>query len=261
MNDRFTRLERAVMAATAHDLRHLAPDLAGQFEESLPGTRRNTGSGLFSEIIVSSRRPLSEERESGRFGTAHAMVGDLADPIAFQVELRNGRLLALHGDAYGQDTSGIDFARVPFDQVFTVNDQGDSIAFDPAVLMRPSPLLVLQRHGDGLPEDVASPLPPLVNRGPLQRVQDDPPDLLQDLLEPAPKDEVDAESSTSLVIGIWALAAVIGLLAVTLFGLSPIVVLIAGFWLGALLRKPAVKKTLTRAAAALGRYEARPSGL
>ena len=124
------------MAALAHDLRHVAPDLAGQFEESLPGTRRNTGSGLFTEAIVSSRRPLSDERATGRFGTVHAMVGDLPDPIAFQVELRNGRLLALHGDAYGQNTGAIDFTSVPFDQIFTLNDQGDSIPFDPAALMR-----------------------------------------------------------------------------------------------------------------------------
>ena len=59
VSPRFTKLEREIMAAMAHDLRRTAPDLAGQFEESLPGTRRNTKSGLFSEIIVSSRRPLS----------------------------------------------------------------------------------------------------------------------------------------------------------------------------------------------------------
>ena len=132
MSARFTKLEREIMAAVAHDLRHVAPDLSGQFEESLPGTRRNTGSGLFSEVIVSSRRPLSAERATGFFGTVHAMVGDLPDPIAFQVELREGRLLALHGDAYGQDTRAIDFTTVAFDQVFTLNDQGESIAFDPA---------------------------------------------------------------------------------------------------------------------------------
>lgn len=245
------------MAALAWDLRHLAPDLAGQFEESLPGTRRSTGSGLFSEIIVSSRRPPPDERPTGRFGTVHAMVGDLPDPIAFQVELREGRLLALHGDAYGQDTRAIDFATVPFDQVFTINDQGESVEFDPAVLLRPSPLLALQAHGDPRQADLEAPSS-LVNLGPLQRVQDDVPEGLDGLLATLPRPSPDAASTTSVVVGIWALAVALGLLAIVI-GVHPILVVISGFWLARLLRNPKVREGLTRAAAALGRYEARPS--
>lgn len=259
MSARFTKLEREIMAAMAHDLRHVAPDLAGQFEESLPGTRRNTGSGLFSEIIVSSRRPLSDERETGRFGTVHAMVGDLPDPVAFQVELREGRLLALHGDAYGQDTKDIDFERVPFDQVFTLNDQGESVAFEPAALMRPSPLLALHQHDDHEPARLEEPA--LINHGPLQGLEDDRiPTLFP---EPSPADartDPDREAMNSLIIGIWVLAAVIGLLAVLLARVSFIMVVIAAVWLGALLRKPMVKSVLARAARSLGRLEVRPSG-
>lgn len=259
MSDRFTKLEREVMAAMAHDLRHIAPDLAGQFEESLPGTRRNTGSGMFSEVIVSSRRPLSAERATGLFGTVHAMVGDLPDPVAFQVELREGRLLALHGDAYGQDTRDIDFERVPFEQVFTLNDQGESIAFDPAALMRPSPLLALHRHDDH------APVPPdefiLVNRGPLQRLQDDrPPALVLDTPAGGAVPEADPETINSLLIGIWVIAGVVALLVVVFARTSFFLVVIGAVWLGALLRKPMVKAALARAASAVGRYEARPSG-
>lgn len=255
---RFTKLEREIMAAMAHDLRRIAPDLAGQFEESLPGTRRNTGSGLFSEMIVSARRPLSAERATGLIGTVHAMVGDLPDPIAFQVELREGRLLALHGDAYGQDTSEIDFERVPFDQVFTVNDQGESIAFDPAALMRPSPLLALHRHDDHDPDPIEE--FQLVNRGPLERLQDDrPPALVPGLTRDETPAESDREATNSLLIGIWVIAGVVGLLAVLLARVSFFVVLIAAFWLGALLRKPMVKAALARSARSLGRFEVRPS--
>lgn len=255
---RFTRLEREIMAAMAHDLRHVAPDLAGQFEESLPGTRRNTGSGFFSEIIVSSRRPLSVERATGRFGTVHAMVSDLSDPVAFQVELREGRLLALHGDAYGQDTRAIDFETVPFDQVFTLNDQGESIAFEPAALMRPSPLLALQRHDDHELDEPEA--PPLVNRGPLQRLQDDrPPALVKAASHEEPQSDADREATKSLLIGIWVIAAVIAFLAVVFSRTSVFLVLIAGFWLSALLRKPMVKRALLRAARALGGFEVRPS--
>ena len=245
------------MAAMAHDLRRIAPDLAGQFEESLPGTRRNTGSGLFSEIIVSSRRPLSAERATGLFGTVHAMVGDLPDPVAFQVELREGRLLALHGDAYGQDTRAIDFERVPFDQVFTLNDQGESIAFDPAALMGPSPLLALHEHDDHDPPRIE---PRLVNLGPLQRLQDDqPPDLVRDLSSEEVADEADREAINSLLIGIWVVAAVVALLVVVFARASFFLVVIGVFWLGALLRKPMVKAALVRAAKGLGRFEVRPS--
>jgi hypothetical protein len=258
MSDRFTRLEREVMAAMAHDLRHIAPDLAGQFEESLPGTRRNTGSGLFSEIIVNSRRPLSAERATGLFGTVHAMVDELPDPIALQVELREGRLLALHGDAYGQDTRGIDFERVPFDQVFTVNDRGESVAFDPHALMRPSPLLALHEHDDHDPPQAD---PRLVNLGPLQRLQDDrPPDLARDYASEEIADETDREAINSLLIGIWGLAAVVALLVVVFARASFFLVVIGAFWLGALLRKPLVKAALARAAKGMGRFEVRPSG-
>lgn len=258
MSDRFTRLEREVMAALAHDLRHIAPDLAGQFEESLPGTRRNTGSGLFSEIIVSSRRPLSAERATGLFGTVHAMVGDLPDPIAFQAELREGRLLALHGDAYGQDTRAIDFEHVPLDQVFTVNDQGESIAFDPAALIRPGPLPALHQDDDPDPEPALEPR--LVNRGPLERLQDDRPQpLVKDVAPEASQPDADREATKSLLIGIWVAAAVVALLAVVFARVSVVLVLIGAFWLGALLRKPAVKRALAEAARTLGGFEVRPS--
>ena len=141
---RLTRLESAVLDALAWELEAVAPDLAGQVEDSLPGLRRNTGQGLYSELIVARGRPLPGGA-TGRFGTTHAMVGDLPDPIGFQVELRDGRLLALHGQSYGQDTRAIDFATVAFEDVFTVDDQGESVLFDPVALMPESPLRDLQR--------------------------------------------------------------------------------------------------------------------
>lgn len=258
MSARFTKLEREIMAAMAHDLRYVAPDLAGQFEESLPGTRRNTGSGLFSEIIVSARRPLSAERATGVFGTVHAMVGDLPDPVAFQVELRDGRLLALHGDAYGQDTRDIDFERVHFDQVFTLDEQGESVAFDPEALMRPSPLLALHEHDDHDPPQAE---PRLANDGPLQRLQDDrSPALVRDPASEDVADEADREAINSLLVGIWVMAAVVALLVFVFARTSFFLVVIAAFWLGGLLRKPLVKAVLARAANGLGRFEVRPSG-
>ena len=157
---RLTRLESAVLDALAWELEDVAPDLAGQVEESLPGLRRNTGQGLYTELIVARGRPLPGG-VTGRFGTTHAMVGDLPDPIGFQVELREGRLMALHGQSYGQDTRAIDFATIPFEEVFTVDDQGESVLFDPAALMPESPLRELQRTDEPptqpLPDPFAEP--------------------------------------------------------------------------------------------------------
>ncbi len=265
---RFTSLESDVLDALAWDLRDIAPDLAGQFAESLPGSRRNTGSGLFTELIVDRSRPPPLTSPTGRFGTVHAMVGDLEDPIAFQAELRQGRLLSLHGDAYGQDTRAIDFARAPFDQVFTVNDRGESVAWDPAALMRPSPLLDLHQHADSLPP--VTPDPALVNHGALQQVQAPAPQDLMGVLfgvsslgsvvpaadaDDSPPDEADQRS---LLIGVWVAIAVGAVLITLLFRLSWVFAVFIAIALGRLVQKPKVLSALGRATRRAGQYEYRP---
>lgn len=264
---RFTPLESDILDALAWDLRDIAPDLAGQFAESLPGSRRNTGSGLFTELIVDRSRPPPLTTPTGRFGTVHAMVGDLSDPIAFQVELREGRLLSLHGDAYGQDTRAIDFAGVPYDQIFTLNDQGDSIAFDPDALMQPSPLLDLHRHTDQeRPRPVAD--PPVFDFGTVQRPQDPVPrDLLEAIFgvhatsaespsaaEP-PSDKADL---TSLQIGLWVAVAIVALIVITLLRLPIVFAAVLAFAVGKTLNRPPVLSALARMTRQLGQYEYRP---
>lgn len=144
MRSALTPLERAVLDALAWELRDVAPDLAGQVEDSLPGLRRNTGAGLLTELIVDRRRPSSGAEATGLFGTTHAVIDGLSDPVAFQVELRQGRLIALHGFSYDQDTRAVDFATVPFEDVFLIDEAGESILFDPARTLPDSPLLDLQ---------------------------------------------------------------------------------------------------------------------
>lgn len=200
------------MAALAQDLRAEIPDLAGQFEESRPSQRRNSGFGLFTEMIVDRSRPAPSTGPTGDLGTVHAMVGDLPDPIAFKARVRHGVLLGLLGDSYGQDTRAIDFSAVPFDQVFTVNDSGASIPFEPARHMPPSPLRDLQQHNDHRPAP-GTPEPALLkNIGALQRVQD--------VGQPAPHlrtsdpDTPVAPDQTTLLIGLWALIGVIAVIGV-----------------------------------------------
>lgn len=264
---RFTPLESDILDALAWDLRDIAPDLAGQFAESLPGSRRNTGSGLFTELIVDRYRPSPPTTPTGRFGTVHAMVGDLPDPVAFQIELREGRLLALHGDAYGQDTRAIDFARVPFDQVFTLDDQGESIAFDPAALMPPSPLLDLHQHTDDEPPPPAR--PPLISIGPMTRVDDQQAarqliSAISGALSP-PVEPVAAEASQGgkkelapVPISTW-LAIIAGVVVVTvLFELNWFFSVFLVVVIGRLVRMPGVLPALARAARRLGQHESRP---
>jgi hypothetical protein len=166
----FTSLEQAVMQALGWDLRDVAPDLAGQFEESLPGVRRNTGVGLYTEMIVDPHRPPPKNTPPASFGTVHAMVAGLPGSMAFKVRLREGVLLGLEGDAFDMDTTDVDFRTTPFDRVFTVDKEGRSVAFDPAVLFKPTPLLDLHTWND--PDRATVIEPRLVNVGALQRVQD-----------------------------------------------------------------------------------------
>ena len=127
-----TPLESAVMDAMVWQMGDSVPDLAAQAASSSPGLRRNTGAGLYSRMIVDANRATRNPDATGLFGTVHVMVGDLPDPIGFQIELRQGRLTALHGQSYGQDTRAIDFSDTPFGEVFIVDDHGRSILYRPA---------------------------------------------------------------------------------------------------------------------------------
>lgn len=129
---RLTPLESAVMDAMVWQMGDSVPDLSVQAAASSPGVRRNTGAGLYSQFVVDANRQAANPDATGLFGTVHVMVADLPDPIGFQIELRQGRLMALHGQSYGQDTRAIDFATTPFGEVFTVDARGQSIIYRPA---------------------------------------------------------------------------------------------------------------------------------
>jgi len=127
-----TPLESAVMDAMIWQMGDSVPDLRAQVAASSPGLRRNTGAGLYSQIVVDADRAIANPDATGLFGTVHAMVAGLPDPVGFQIELRQGRLTALHGQSYGQDTRAIDFSTTAFEDVFTVDEAGRSILFRPA---------------------------------------------------------------------------------------------------------------------------------
>lgn len=240
----FTPLEQAVIQALCWDLRNVAPDLAGQFEESLPGARRNTGAGLYTEMIVDPHRPPPKHTPTGSFGTVHAMVGDLPGSMAFKVQLREGVLLGLEGDAFDMDTSAIDFRTTPFDRVFTVDDQGRSIAFDPAILFKPSPLLDLQTWND--PERGTVVEPRLVNVGALQRVQDAVSPRTEAQRRPTGLAPHDVNLYVALMFGLGMILSIPVILLRMPFGVMVIILIASGRMLANPKALEAARRTLDK---------------
>lgn len=176
MADAFTPLERAALDGLAWELGFEAPDLAGQIADSLPDRRRVHGPLFFTETIVDRSRPASSrkaqsaypgpaETTTGRLGTIHVQIDHLDHPVAFQAELLNGRLIALHGDAYGRDLTAVDLTGDVVDQVFRLDANGRSIAVDRPARVEPTlearPLRRSQEDPDP-PGPTPDTLPPAV---------------------------------------------------------------------------------------------------
>jgi hypothetical protein len=275
MREAFTPLERAALDGLAWELSAIAPDLAGQITESLPGQRRVQGPVLVTETIVDRHRPNPPETTTGRLGTIHVQIDHLEHPIAFQAELVNGRLIALHGDAYGQDLTRVDLTGEVVDQVFRLRPDGHPVPFDlrdrADAIREASPLRRLQANPDPPPpEPRYAPPPPDptfdVLLGKTAGTRPNPPSdgaaqrasmsgsagefamaaLFGKKIEEAPAaDPADPPSDevTSVRIGIVALAVVIGLFLSLVMGFHPIFAAVPVFWVArALLRRPVVER-------------------
>lgn len=245
---RYTRLERVAMAALAHDLRDEIPGLAGQFEHSSPSQRRNSGFGLFTEMVVDRNRPVPSSGPTGDLGTVHVMVGHLPDPIAFRARVRNGVLLGLLGDSYGQDTRAIDFATIAFDQVFTVDAQGRSVPFEAANAVpppqttrsqdqrpaRPEPARVAQAAAPSRTPDRPAPTPTPPPAGPQTAVLDA---LFGARKDGAPAEPViGGDEKAVLRVGLWFSLFVIAGVLVLVFEVNIVFVAIAAIALGRVLQ-------------------------
>ena len=257
---RLTPLETAVLDALADELRDQLPDLPGQIAESLVGVRRNTGSGFFTEVIVDRNRPPPDSALTGRFGTIHGDVPGLVEPMAFQIEVAGGRLIALHGATYDERTDAVDFTAARVSGLFRIDEQGNSIAWAPPVLTTDSPLRALQKWDDPAEPAVPPPLSPRATAeaavAALLNKPTAPPPAAQAVLdavfgkssgsasEPPP---ATAEEQTSLVIGAVVLILVIGLFAVVFFDIPLFFVLIMGGYLIGALMRPKGRAALRKA--------------
>lgn len=278
------------MEALAADLAGVAPDLARQFASSRPTVRRNSGFGVFTEVAVDPGQATSGA--TGDFGSAHVMIAGLAEPIAFTARLRQGRLMGLMGDSYGQDTRAVDFAAVYFTQVFSVDASGRSIPFaassapPPQESPRPNAQPAAPRPATSVPNTAqastsqsrradadhlrrvlqAAGQSPAEISGALRRAQDqvradqDTALANQNPTRPAAAGAtaplVDAtptkEDRTSQLIGLYVAAAAVALILIFVFDWNPIFVAIAAFWIANFFRKP---KNLSAAQRALKQVE------
>lgn len=275
VNIPLTRLERAVMAALAHELRGTIPDLAAQFAAGKTSQRRNMAFGAYTGLTLD--RPHPATTADGPFGTVHVMIDGLHDAVAFQVLMRHGTVVALQADSYGQDTRAINFDTVGFEQVFTLDAQGRSIPFEPrpstdedrAPRRSPSPT---PRRSPS-PAQQAAPMRPTPQPQPAPRPQTYKP-------QPAPPErdraftfgpngtvstpppippgtgfgsrsadlpDIASLDDKTLRFGLWAAIAVVAFLIVTIFQISWIFVLVPGVWLAQIIRRPAVLSAIRKA--------------
>lgn len=294
---RYTRLERAVMDALAHDLRDQIPDLAGQFAASQLSQRRNSGFGLFTEMIVDRNRPAPVSGPTGDFGTVHVMVGALPDPIAFKARVRQGVLLGLFGDSYGQDTRAIDFATVHFRQIFTVDAHGRSIPFEPAeppplatpepsrykptapaaparsapaqpAAAQPAAVRLSSLLGATLaaapPPEPKAPKSGVVASGLLvdPRVDQGLERIAKQLLgrpEPAHAAPMSKDEKTSLRVFLWTGLFALGAVLILVFKMSPVFVFVAGMIIGRFLQTDSGLSALKRGADELKKAQTKSS--
>ena len=261
---RFTRLETAVMAALARELRGTLPDLAAQFASAKSGLRRNMAFGAYTGLTLDKPRPATTA--DGRFGTVHVMIDGLADAVAFQILMRHGTVAALQADSYGQDTRALNFDTVGFEQVFTLDAQGRSLPFEaatapvttPTRILPPAPRPAQQAEPPRqAPQTRSAPqtqiqkpqsTPPQRDRaftfGPNGAVSTPPP--IAPGSRTADLPDVASMDDKTLLIGVWAVIAVVAVLLVTIFEVSWPFVLVPAIWIAQAIRRPAILSAIRK---------------
>lgn len=244
---RFTALEIAVLDALADELRDQLPDLPGQIAEALPGVRRNTGAGFSTEVVVDRNRPSPGSPLTGRFGTIHGDVPGLTEPMAFQIDVAGGRLLALHGMTYDEATDAIDFTAARVSGLFRIAPSGESVAWKPRILTEESPLRALQTW--------ETPADPLAQPARTNPVIASPASMGLELLfgartqpdrTPSRGATPDLPPDAVLVAGAIGVMAFVALIAIILFRL-PIIGALVFFGYGAsIFRRPKAREMLRK---------------
>ncbi len=109
-------LERAVLEAIALQVPEYADAFARQLARARVIARKNTGTGFYTTLDVSSGDRIYGV--SSPLGDVGAAVGHLEHGMGFLLWLKEGRMHELEGYSYaGETTSDLDFERVHFEVV------------------------------------------------------------------------------------------------------------------------------------------------
>lgn len=252
------------MAALAAELRHAVPDLATQFRNARPGLKRNMAFGYYCGLSSDIARPASTR--DGALGSVHVLIDGLRDAVAFRVLMRQGRAVAIEADSYGQDTRAIDFERVGFEQVFTVNASGQSVLFEgPSVIptvsaaARPRQIPAAPRSTAATPAHAPSPPPVVVSRSGQSAFGPNGAVSTPSTPRPAAKADTPEVAPGVVLAGAWAVIAAVAVLAVLIFRIPVVFAAIAAFWIGNAVRQPKVLVALQRGVAEYQRSQAAQS--
>jgi len=244
------------MAALAAELRHGVPDLSAQFRNARPGLKRNMAFGYYCGLSGDTARPATTA--DGALGSVHVLIDGLRDAVAFRVLMRQGRAVAIEADSYGQDTRAIDFERVGFEQVFTVNAHGQSVLFDgPSVIptasaaARPRQIPAAPRPMAAAPAQAYSTAPAAVIVSRPTASAFGPNGAVSTPSAPRALPEADTPDVAPgvVLLGAWAVIAAVAVLAVLIFRIPIVFAAIAAFWIGNAARQPKVLAALQRGVA------------
>lgn len=109
-------LERAVLVAVARQVPDYTDVLMHQITQAKVVARKNTGTGFYTTLDVSSGDPI--HGLSSPIGDVSATVDHLQHGMEFLLWLKAGRMHQLEGYSYaGESTSDFDFERVLFGAV------------------------------------------------------------------------------------------------------------------------------------------------
>lgn len=230
----FSPLERSALRALSWELAPDFPELEGLADEAQPGRWFQGASGFVRRTAMAATRPGRTRGQSGVFGSVHAVIDGLAEPMSFQLQLRRGRLVALIADAYGQDVSHIDFATVRFDQLFYLDAEGRSRPIE-ARLVRKAPPSTAGLPGQGVVIQTVPP-PATVHRPTAVPVQSGvilPPSRAEQALE----NVGEAAGNGLLKLAIWVVVLSVALLAWLLLRVPVVLAFVAAFWIGRAMTK------------------------
>jgi hypothetical protein len=93
-------LERSVLAAAAARLGDAAAEWRAQCEAATVTARSHSGVGFVTKLEVPAALPALPAAAAHRLGAIHASHPELAEPVEFLIQLKDGRLATIEAFCY-----------------------------------------------------------------------------------------------------------------------------------------------------------------